>query len=271
MNVVVSGSSGFIGSHLVVELAERGHKVLALSRSMGGALPSDHIQYLNWSLDQAHLELAPRAVDCAVHLAHDFNGEDGARISVRGTLNLIESCRRAGAKRQIFLSSLSAHEAATSRYGCAKYEIEQQVKSMQDIVIIRPGLVLGNGGLYGRIKTWIKKFPLVPLPDGGCGSIYVIELPQLIQKTLSIMQAKETDPFYNLFEHDPKTLREIILREASASRRNIFIINVPTKFLLRILSIFEFFKIPLPVTSDNLRGFLSNQISSTLFHHPSPW
>jgi len=271
LNVVVSGSSGFIGSRLVAELAGRGHKVLALSRSMGVASPSDQIQILNWSLDQIPPELAPLAVDCVIHLAHDFNGEDGARVSVRGTLNLIEACRIAGATRQIFLSSLSAHEAATSRYGCTKYQIEQQVRTMEDVVIIRPGLVLGNGGLYGRIKAWIKKIPLVPLPDGGHGSIYVIELQELIQKILLIVQTKETERFYNLFEHEAKTLREIVLKEASASRRMIFIINIPTRFLLRALSALEFFKIPLPVTSDNLQGFISNQISSTPFHQPSPW
>ena len=269
MNILVSGSSGFIGSHIVAELASQGQSVLALTRKVQGDANAAGIMEISWSFTETLPENKLGSLCYAIHLAHDFDGALGAERTVSGTLELITTCRKAGAKRQIFLSSLSAHAGAQSRYGQTKYKIEQSLANMPDVVIIRPGLVLGNGGLYGRISRWVKRFPIVPLPDGGRGKISVINISVLSRQMIFVLFADHVGDAYNLFEEMPKTLRELVLEEARAVGRKIFIIDLSANFLIALLSAFEACKIKLPVTSDNLQGFVANQTSET--HQLTPW
>jgi len=269
LNILVSGSSGFIGSHIVTELASHGHPVLALTRKGQGSANAARIKERSWSFTETIPENEMGSLRYAIHLAHDFNGVLGAEKTISGTLELIAACRKAGAKRQIFLSSLSAHAGAQSRYGQTKYKIEQSLANMPDVVIIRPGLVLGKGGLYGRISKWVKRFPIVPLPDGGRGKISVIDISVLSRHIISILLADHVGDAYNLFDPMPKTLRGLVLEEALAVGRKIFIVNLSANFLIALLSAFEACKIKLPVTSDNLQGFVANQSSET--HQLTPW
>ena len=112
MKVLVTGGSGFIGSHVVDQLAEAGHKPVIYDR-----LPSpfrDDIQTeLGELSDLTRLELAMSGCDAVMHLAAAADVNEVAKMPVeseaanaRGTINVLEAARGAGVKRVVYASTI---------------------------------------------------------------------------------------------------------------------------------------------------------------------
>ncbi len=257
MRLLIIGATGFIGTHLVSAAAAQNIEVVSLSRS--GVCPEGAVQAFAWSFGQPVPERACKGVNCVVYLAHDFDGEEGARRTVESTLAIASQLQAAGVQRQLFFSSYSAGKHATSTYGRTKFELEQALSMVDGLVIVRPGLVLGEGGIYGRICQWARVLPVVPLPDGGRGKVPVIEIEKLCELTLKL--ASDTTPVaeQNLFEHKLKSLRELVLEAAAEVDRRPWILSIPAALLMAILTLTTRLHIPLPVNTDNLVGFMSNQ------------
>jgi len=70
MRVVVSGSTGLVGSALVARLREDGHEVLRLARP-SSKVPSEPGEPIRWNVDTGELEGDIDGVDAIVHLAGD--------------------------------------------------------------------------------------------------------------------------------------------------------------------------------------------------------
>lgn len=260
MRVLIFGASGFIGGYLTRYLESKGQDVIALCRSgkVDGFSGSSFVWSFGSKLDKS---ITYSNIDYAIHLAHDFSGEFGARLTIQETLSNIKSLRQLGVRHQIFYSSYSAGEHACSLYGITKFKIEHAVSNddFHDITIVRPGLVLGDGGIYGRIHKWAKKLPIIPLPDGGYGEVPVIDIDLLCEETLNIIQAAVPNHEYNLFEKNFCTLRKLVLRAAAEHNRNPLIIPIPSRLIFWGLRIAEALKLSLPVNADNLEGFMANQ------------
>jgi uncharacterized protein YbjT (DUF2867 family) len=259
MRLLITGATGFIGSHLVKAATERGHEVITLSRS-GRRLQSVAAAF-SWSLGDPPPPEALQDINCAIHLAHDYGGEDGARRTIECTLAIAAELRRRGVDRQLFFSSYSAGENATSRYGKTKLAIERALASQEDITIVRPGLVVGGGGIYGRIRKWAQRLPLIPLPDGGLGKVAVIGIGDLCERTLRLATMMNPPREENLSEPDLKSLRELVLKAAEEVGCRPRILPVSSGLLIRLLFTAECIGIPLPVTADNVVGFIANQDS----------
>jgi len=111
MKVLVTGGSGFIGSHVVDKLIDKGIDV----RVYDGVMPTfrKDIEYYQGSLlDTTALGFAMDGVDAGMHLAAVADVKDvfnepthSEAINVRGTINVLESARKAGVKRVIYGST----------------------------------------------------------------------------------------------------------------------------------------------------------------------
>lgn len=257
MRILIIGASGFIGTHLVSAAATRGIEVLALTRS--GAGPKGAARAFAWSFGKSVPEDACKDVVCAIHLAHDFNGEEGARCTLDSTVAIASQLQNAGVQKQLFFSSYSAGDHATSLYGKTKFSLEQALAAVPGIVIVRPGLVLGEGGIYGRIRKWARVLPFVPLPGGGWGKVPVIDIEKLCALTINLAMGADSAAEANLFERELKSLRQLVLEAAAEAGRRPWILPIPAALMIGILTLAARLHIPLPVNADNLAGFLSNQ------------
>ena len=257
MAILIAGATGFIGSHLVGAGAARGHEVIALSRSgrhVRGAAKS-----FQWSFGHPIPAAACDGVACAINLAHDFSGVDGAGRTLEGTIAMARQLRASGVKRQIFFSSYSAGQHANSIYGKTKFAVENELASIEGMIIVRPGLVIGEGGIYGRIRKFAHKYPIIPLPDGGKGKIPVIGIEYLCGQTMKLVNEPTPPKEVNLFERDLKSLRQLVLESAGELGRRPVIVAVPSRIVMVALTLAEWLSLPLPVNKDSLIGFTSNR------------
>ena len=114
MKALVVGGNGFIGSHLVDKLAESGWDVVVfdLRERRYEELPPQ-VQFIRGDLGQPYLiREAVTKVDVVFHLAwatiHETSNQHPAEdvsASLIPSIRLLETCKRAGAARVIFVSS----------------------------------------------------------------------------------------------------------------------------------------------------------------------
>jgi nucleoside-diphosphate-sugar epimerase len=188
MLIALTGSTGFIGRHLLRELPGRGYRLRVLLRRPA-ALPTNTASAVIGDIARPqNMAAALQDVDAVIHsagLAQTMSGipEDDYRvINTEATVNLARAARRAGAKRFIFLSSIRAQcgptadgvltEAVepnpTDPYGRSKLAAEQGLADLDiDWVSLRAALVYGPG-VAGNMAQLMRlaRSPL-PLPLAG--------------------------------------------------------------------------------------------------------
>src|SRR5579884_4309782 len=117
MRVLVTGGSGFIGSHVVDKLRARGHEPVIYDLRPSPWHPphgANAVETVLGSItDREALERALVTCDAVAHLAAvaDVNDvhaepEDAERVNARGTVAVLEACRRAEVKRVVYASTI---------------------------------------------------------------------------------------------------------------------------------------------------------------------
>lgn len=144
--IAVSGSNGFIGSHLVSFLTERGHLI-------SGVESEDH----NGIMDLDYLTTAFSDCDVVVHLAAKLGTrardafDEFFNVNVIGTKNVIEAAHRASVKRLIYASSTTVR-TLRSDYATSKAMAETLVRGRcRQLGIDNVGLRIFN--VYGPGQT----------------------------------------------------------------------------------------------------------------------
>ena len=262
--IAVTGATGTIGRALSAFLGSRGYQVRALVRR-----PDDGLRDLPnvsvWKcdlpdqIDAGALDGCAAVVHCA-YVTRFRSVAQARRVNEEGMLRLLELSRAAGVPRFIFLSTTSAHAAARSYYGQSKFRLESALDPSRDLVV-RPGLVISeSGGLFGRMvrsgpgragASWV-----VPLFGGGTQPMQTIHIDDLTEGLRLALEQRSCGAL-TLASPERITVREFFEAVAAHRHRRARFIDVPPAPALAGLRVAEAFRIPLPISSENLLGLLS--------------
>jgi nucleoside-diphosphate-sugar epimerase len=179
--LAMTGATGFVGRRTLDHAVERGHQVRALTRRPQP--PRDGVTWVAGSLDRPGA-LAEGA-DAMLHIAGVVNAPDRAGFAagnIEGTRSIAAAAERAGVRRFVHVSSLSAREPGLSNYGWSKAEGESVVRaSSLHWNLIRPPAVYGPGDMELLDVFRIARLRLVPTPPpGGIAVIHVDDLARLL-------------------------------------------------------------------------------------------
>lgn len=161
MKILLTGGAGFIGSHLLERLLERGDDVAVIDdfndyydpRIKRANLPKGGFRLHERDLRDAAPIVAQEKPDLLVHLA----ARAGVRpsqldpalyesVNVAGTLGLLEACRKSGVRRFVFASSSSV-------YGNAPVPFREDNPDLQPISFYGATKLLGEHyvRIYARL------------------------------------------------------------------------------------------------------------------------
>jgi len=197
MNVLVTGSNGFIGSAVVNKNVADGYRVSGIVRRTPNQttknLYKEYVVALAPDTDFSSVLTNQEVIvhtAARVHVMHDTSlnpALEYRNTNVLGTLNLARQAASAGVRRFIFISSIKVNGEATfngtlfkaddtpaplDSYSMSKMEAEEGLLRLaaetgMEVVIVRPPLVYGPGvkANFLSMMRWLYKG--IPLPLGA--------------------------------------------------------------------------------------------------------
>lgn len=222
MNILVTGSTGFIGCAICHELVNLGEKVTAFHRSTSNTTPLDDLE-INHQIgdmnDSASLIHAVNGIDVVIHCAAQLGRvTDWNRyfdVTVRGTRSILDAARAAGVRRFIHTSSVAAlgvperrvKKSSTAllsethtwnyppqrwQYGYSKYlaelEVQRAVAMGLDAVIVNPASVFGPGDFLRARNSVIRMVTERGLRLSAPGGMNVVHIRDVVLGHLAALE-----------------------------------------------------------------------------------
>ena len=253
MKILITGVSSFLGKGLASTLSKQGHYIVGTSiqaQSISGV--EKVFKYsLNDNIDNSIFE----GVDLIIHMAWDLKQEAMAN-NINGTIKLAKAGIQRNINKQIFISSLSAHSNAKSAYGKGKRECEIFFKQ-NNFQIVRPGLVIGDGGGYKNIYDTVKKSFILPLIDSGRNPIQFISQSDF-NTAMTMLVALPFSKEINLCDENTTSLKELTKKIANELNKKLILIPIPSWLLLLAISVLNILHLPTPISKEQILGYISN-------------
>jgi dihydroflavonol-4-reductase len=282
---LVTGGTGFVGSHVARALADKGYSVRILRRRTSRLDAVAGIACEHWIgdvLDYPSLLSAMEGVDWVFHVAavSDYWRNDVARIyqvNVDGTRNVLRAAQAMGVKRAIFTSSGAAmgyrddlrpvdesvrfnYDQHLTPYGHSKFlaeaEVYRAIRRGLDCVILNPTVITGPGDLNQISSSVVLEFARgnVPptVPPGG---VTVIDVRDVAAAHVAAAERGRTGERYLLGAVDltHKAWYRLI---AEATGRSMNPRPLPAwmvKIVAPAADLLRRFGIPIPIEGNQLR------------------
>jgi len=201
--ILIVGSTGYIGQHLVRRLVEQGERPRCLVSDPGKAarlLPGSQIEVVQGDITRPEtLAAAVDGVEIVVHagfMTADRKESPGNRYeatNVTGTRNLVSAAEAAGVKKMIEVSGLGTRQDKPGSYMQGRYLAEQALKeSMLDWTIIQPSVLFGKDAPFIKgLTDLIQSSPVVPLIGGGKVMFQPISVEDVVSVILAVLAHPE--------------------------------------------------------------------------------
>jgi dihydroflavonol-4-reductase len=193
VKLLLTGATGFLGSHLARTLEAHGHEVVRFARATGGDV-----------LDATSVRGAAQGCDGAFHCAGKVSrrpedAEELYRLHVEGTKTVLDACAAAGVKRVVVASSsgtvavsddpdhVGTEDDATpigivSRWPYYRAKLFAERAALErardgfEVISINPSLLLGPGDVRGSSTEDVRLFLEGAVPAVPAGGLSFVDV-----------------------------------------------------------------------------------------------
>ncbi|SHJ92570.1 Nucleoside-diphosphate-sugar epimerase [Tessaracoccus bendigoensis DSM 12906] len=228
--MVVTGASGYVGTHIVDALLGAGHQVLALSRRPVPERPG--LRWLHWDLTQTAPSDLPEAT-AVVHAAAHVNDWDPwpvqQRVTVNGTARvlaafptarivLVSSCSVYPLVKGLVDESVPPTTRPLSPYPRAKIAQEELVGARPGSLILRPHAVYGPGDptLLPRLSA-ARVFGRFLVPSGRRTLVHLTHVDLLAAACVAAVERPEVTGIVNVADADALPALDIVRAISTAN------------------------------------------------------
>jgi len=286
--VLVLGGSGFIGGHLLAELARRGVEVTSLDVfDPPRPLPAGVRHVRGDVRDLEALDRAADGVTAIINLAaahHDFGipTEVFESVNVEGPRNVCRVAEKRGITELCFYSSVAVYGGAPgvpdedtvpqpeNDYGRTKLAGEQVYREWRDaaegrrLLVVRPAVVFGEHNFANvfRLMSQIDRRRFLPVGP-GTNRKSMCAVTNLVAATIALWSAPpaRADEVYNYVDKPDLTSREVVETIYAALGRRTPSLRVPEGLAVALAKPFDLLARglgrDLPITSARIRKLSS--------------
>jgi len=269
--ILLTGPSGFVGSHSLPALLDAGHAVRALVRSddasarvLARLTPQQQagVTFVHGDVTEpGSLPAAVQGADAVVHLvaiARDRNGgADLDRVNTGGTANVLAAMQSEGVSRLIHLGAMGVVDDPNLHYARSKARAEAVVAgSGLRWTTLKPSLMWGErDGFFNVIASLVRTSPgVVPVPAGQHSRFQPLDVEDLARVIVLALERDDVagtafdlgGPAFWTYE---QMVREVLT--AMGARRAI--LPMPLPIIKLVARTAEAVRLPFPVASDQLR------------------
>lgn len=274
MKILVTGVSGFVGSHLAERLVSEGQTVRGLVRqanARGHLSPKLAAELVPGDITRPEtLAAAMQDMDAVVHLVaipYESRGKTFQAINVQGTRNVVQAAQAAGVKRFIHQSALAADSKSPYAYLKSKGQSEDSVReSKLDWTVFRPSVLVGPEDEFANaLARWLVLTPLAfPLVGDGQARFQ----PLWIQDMVTLMGQALNEPrtihqTYQVGGPEILTYEAMVKQILFALKRKRLLLKVPVPLMRPIIKIMEVV-LPKPPATTSLLELLNVDNTATL-------
>jgi nucleoside-diphosphate-sugar epimerase len=256
----ITGSNGYVGGCVKKYFAAHGWEILELTRRPGD---DGHSMYFELGMGGV-----PGRANALIHCAYDFKPlgwKEIEKINVRGSRLVLESARRQGYGKIIFISSISAFDGCKSLYGKAKLEIEK-IALDNGALVIRPGLVYGSGpgGMFGKLTAQIRQSSVIPMIGDGLQIQFLVHNEDLCSfiESYAAETIEIAPQILTAANEQPWAFKQLLLEIARALDKKPKFIPLPWRFVWAGLKSAEMCGLKL--------NFRSDSLVSLMYQNPRP-
>lgn len=221
MRILLVGASGFIGRQLLRALHAEGHSLVATSRSVPG-FPLPGVQWLPLDLallaaDATHFHW-PHGIELVINASGVLSTDAGQLTAVQdyGARALFDLAAANGAC-VVQLSALGAGDQPDVPFLASKAAADAHLLGLNiPAVVLRPSLVLGEGGASSQWLSRLSPWPLIPLLDTQARA-QPLHVEDLVAAVLGLLRNWPAQPsVLPLVGPEPMTLPQLLDRLRAA-------------------------------------------------------
>ena len=188
MRILLTGATGFIGSHIATALRQKGHTVVSVSRRQG----VDFSRMTTAAYWFPYLHETDAVINC-VGIIGETGSQRFATLHTQAPIALFQASVTSGVRRIIQISALGADESAFSAYHRSKRAADDYLRTLDvDWFVLRPSLVYGEGGASTALFTRLSQFPVIAVPGKGDQKLQPIAVEGVVAKVLECLETPHT-------------------------------------------------------------------------------
>ena len=232
--ILLTGATGFIGSHVLKALSEKNVQVRCLVRRPVVFEDPNITHVIGDVLDYNSLVRATEGVDTVYYFIHMMGKQKEQekfdildRIAIE---NMVRACRFNGVKRIIHLTGITNPQEKLSRHLSSRKEVEEIIRnSGTGYTIFRASVIMGRGGAaFEILDAAVRKLPIIPVFSWAGTKVQPVHIEDVIRYLVECLDKKETiNRCYDIGCSDVFTYKELMQVYANELGLKRIFVSIP--------------------------------------------